>query len=118
MNDELTRLRAAIAAIHNHLHADNVNAAHEACECAMSGGAVSQPNLTIPQSAKVQVFASRFNAMCEELDMLAAFVALVPSATVPGATSLQVGGEVETCKLIESLFQRRSTYQGEHEHRT
>jgi len=75
MNDELTRLRAAIASIHNHLHADNVNAAHEACECAMSGGAVSQPNLTIPQSAKAQVFAARFNALCEELDMRAAFVA-------------------------------------------
>lgn len=62
--DELTKLRAAIASIHNHLHAGNVNAAHEACECAISGGAVSQPNLTIPDSAKAQIFAARFNALC------------------------------------------------------
>lgn len=114
MSEELTRLRAAIAAIHNHLHAGNANAAHEACECAMSGGAVGQPNLTISQSAKAQVFAARFNALCEELDMRAAFVALMPSATVRGATSLQIGGEVQTCKLVESQFHRSSTYQGEH----
>ena len=114
MNDELTRLRAAIASIHNHLHAGNVNAAHEACECAMSGGAVSQPNLTIPQSAKAQVFAARFNALAEELDMRAAFVALMPSASVRGATSIQIGGEVETCKLLEAQMGRKSIYQGDH----
>lgn len=114
MNDELTRLRAAIAAIHNHLHAGNVNGAHEACECAMSGGTVSQPNLTISQSARAQIFAARFNALCEQLDMRAAFLALMPSATVRGATSIQIGGEVETCKLLEAQFQRKSIYQGEH----
>lgn len=114
MNDELTRLRAAIATIHNHLHAGNVNAAHEACECAMSGGEVSQPNLTIQQSSRVQIFAARFNALCEQLDMRAAFLALMPSATASGAISIQIGGEVETCKLLESQMGRKSIYQGDH----
>ncbi len=114
MSDELLRLRAALAAIHNHLHVGNVNAAHEACECAMSGALVSQSNLTVPQSARVQMFAVRFNAMCEELEMRAAFMALLPSATVRGATSIQVGGEVQTCKMLEKLLGRKSIYQGEH----
>ena len=114
MNYELTRLRAAIATIHNHLHSGRINDAHEACECAMSGGAISQPNLTIPDSAKVQVFAARFNSLCEELDMRAAFMAMLPSATVPGAFSFQIGGEVLACKVMENKFNKKSVYQGEH----
>lgn len=38
MKAEIVRLRSAIGAIHNHLHADDVNAAQAACECAMGGG--------------------------------------------------------------------------------
>ncbi len=112
--EETTRLKAAIAAIHNHLHAGNVNAAHEACECAMSGGGVSQPNLTIPQAARVQVFSVRFNALAEELGMRAAWVALLPSATKAGYTSIQMGGAVEACKYVEAALGKRSIYQGEH----
>lgn len=114
MTDEITRLRAAVASIHNHLHAGNVNAAHEACECAMSGGVVSQPNLSVPQSAKAQVFAARFNSLCEELDMQAAFIALMPSATLSGATSVQIGGEVKACKILEAKLGGKSIYQGDH----
>lgn len=115
MNDEVIRLQAAIAAIHNHLHAGNVNAAHEACECAINGAQVTQPNLTLSDSARIGRFATRFNELVTEYDMRAAFLALVPSATVPGAFSFQVGGEVTACKLLEQqLFSKRSTYQGEH----
>lgn len=114
MTDELTRLRSAIATIHNHLHAGNVNAAHESCECAMSGGVVSQPNLTIPDSAKSQVFAARFNALCEELEIHAAFFAMLPSSRMRGFVSVQIGGEVEMCKLLETRLGGHSVYQGEH----
>lgn len=38
----------------------------------------------------------------------------MPSATKPGATSIQLGGEVEVCKLIERQFSRQSTYMGDH----
>ena len=113
-DQENQRLKAALAAIHNHLHAGNVNAAHEACECSMAGESVSQPNLTLSQSARANVFAARFNELCKSLDVQAAFLALFPSATLPGATSFQVGGEVTACKLIEGRFGQRSIYQGEH----
>lgn len=113
--DQLTKLQSAVAAIHNHLHAGNINAAHEACECALSGGEVSQPNLSMPQSARVAMFSARFNALCVELQMSAAFVAFMKSATMRGAVSIQIGGEVTVCKYVESkLGSAPSIYQGEH----
>jgi len=114
MVDDPTRLKAAIAAIHDHLHAGRINEAHEACECAMTGGEVSQANLTLPDTARAHVFAVKFNELCQSLDISAAFLALMPSATVPGATSFQVGGEVQAAKIIEGAFKRKSTYMGEH----
>lgn len=114
---ETERLKAAIATIHNHLHAGNINAAHEACECAMSGEEISQPNITLPQAACVQTFANRFNELCKSLDMEAAFLALLPSATRPGATSLQLGGAVSACKVIEHALGGGSIYMGEHQER-
>lgn len=115
MSDDLTRLQAAIAAIHDHLHAGRVNEAHEACECAMNGDYVNQPNLTVPQSAIMQVFASKFNALAASLNISVAFVAFMPSATKPGCTSIQLGGEVEACKMVESMLGgNKSIYRGEH----
>ena len=113
-SDELTRLQSAVAAIHDHLHAGRVNEAHAACECAMEGASVSQMNLSVPDSAKAQVFAARFNKLCAELGMRAAFVAVLPSATKPGYSSMQMGGEVGVCKMVESAFGKSSVYQGEH----
>lgn len=114
MTNDIERLQAAIAAIHNHLHSGDVNAAHDACECAMAGGNVSQPNLTLSQSAKLQVFSARFNELGQSMGMSAAFIALLPSATVPGATSIQIGGHVSACKVIEQAIGRYSVYRGEH----
>lgn len=115
MNAELTRLQAAIAAIHSHLHAGEIDAAHRACECAMAGEAVTQPNLTLSDSARIQQFAAKFNELCEQLGINAGFVARLPSATRPGHTSVQIGGEVETCRLVEKLFQQPpSFFQGDH----
>lgn len=115
MSNEVTRLQSAIAAIHNHLHAGRVNEAHEACECAINGAQVSQPNLTLPDSARIARFSTRFNDLCAEYQMSAAFMALVPSATMPGAHSFQIGGEVTACKVLEAAFKKQSIYQGEHE---
>mgnify|MGYP001614786319 FL=1 len=114
MSDETTRLKSAICAIHNHLHAGRVNEAHAACECAMTGAPVSQPNLVLSDSAKAAVFGDRFNRLCQELGVNAAFVALYPSATVKGYTSVQIGGSVEACHYVEAAFQTKSVYQGEH----
>lgn len=115
---DVERLQAAVAAIHNHLHAGDINAAHQACECAMSGEQVSQPNLTLPQTAKMHLFAHRFNELCKAMEVTAAFVALLPSATVPGATSIQLGGAVPACRLVENAMGNRSIYQGEHRKRS
>lgn len=113
--DEITRLKAAIATIHNHLHAGRVNESHEACECAMSGGEVKQPNLTLGDTAKAQVFASRFNELCQSLGIRACFVADLPSATIPGASSVQMGGEVALCRWVETRLKGESSlYQGDH----
>jgi hypothetical protein len=113
--DEITRLKAAIATIHNHLHADRVNEAHEACECAMTGGEVRQPNLTLTDTAKAQVFAAEFNHLCQSLGIRACFVAALPSQTTPGFTSLQMGGEVKLCRFVETQMNNKSSlYQGDH----
>ncbi len=113
--DELTRLKAAIATIHNHLHADRIDEAHEACECAMTGGEVRQPNLTLTDTAKVQVFAAKFNALCQSIGIRACFVADLPSQTTSGFTSLQMGGEVNLCRFVETQMNSKSSlYQGDH----
>jgi len=113
---EAMRLKAAIGAIHNLLHANKVNEAHEACECAIAGQQVKQPNLTLPDTVRVQVFASDFIQLCLKHEVEAGFLLLMNSATIPGAVSMQCGGAVRPAKLIERGMgrQHRSTYQGEH----
>lgn len=113
---ESVRLRAALGAIHNHLHAGDVNAAHEACECALDGGEATQANLTTEDGATAMTFASRFNALAEQSGLRACCILLMPSATVPGAVSIQLLGEVGACKVVESMLRgRASTYMGDHE---
>lgn len=118
---ENVRLKAALAAIHDALHRNDVNAAHEACECAMEGGVAKQPNLTQLDSAKVQAFIAAFNVMAKQRGLMAACVLLLPSATKPDHVSIQLGGNVVACKLIESGELLRamgggsSVYMGEHE---
>jgi len=109
---ENRRLKAAIAAIHNHLHKDDVNAAHEACECAMDGGAVSQPSLDVDTTAAVHEFAIDFNRLCERRKVLAACITFVPLAN--GKHSVQLNGQVEVCKWVEAALGGKSTYMGEH----
>lgn len=111
--DELQRLQAAINTIHNHLHAGDVDAAHRACECAIQGDEVRQPNLTLSQTTRIHIFSGKFNALCDELQIPAAYVALLPSATVREKVSMQLGGAVTVCKIVEQAFGARSTYQGD-----
>lgn len=111
---EVERLTAAIAAIHDHLHAGDVNAAHEACERAMDSEQVTQRNLDLSTTAKAHRFCVGFNALCDQYDVEAATVMFLPSATVPGATSIQLGGAVRVCKAIEDWKGQHSTYMGEH----
>ena len=111
---QVQKLQAAIAAIHNHLHAGDINAAHEACECALDGQPISQRNLSLGDASNATSFAATFNQLAKEHDIIAAFVALLPSSSVPGATSVQIGGNVMACKFIEQAMGKTSTYVGEH----
>ncbi len=112
---DVRRLKSALSAIHDRLHANDVDGAHEQCECALAGGTVTQPNLSAADSAKTMDFAAQFNALAERHRVRACCVMLMPSATVPGAVSLQLGGEVETCKVVESALRgSASVYMGDH----
>lgn len=112
---ENARLKAALSAIHDRLHADDVNGAHELCECALANKVVSQPNLTAGDAARSMDFAARFNALVDAAKIRACCVMLLPSATDPKRTSLQLCGEVQACKVVElTLRGSLSLYMGDH----
>lgn len=111
---ENRRLKAALSAIHDALHADEVNRAHEFCECALSGEEVSQPNLTTAAAASAMTFAVDFNRLAQRAGFPACCVMLLPSSTVPGATSIQIAGNVAACKVVEEMLRgTQSTYMGD-----
>jgi hypothetical protein len=113
---EVRRLKAALSGIHDRLHAGDVDGAHELCECALAGDAVSQPNLTVAQAARGMDFAARFNALAGAAGLRACAVVFEPSATVPGAASIQLCGNVAACKVLESMIRgEHSTYMGDHQ---
>jgi hypothetical protein len=115
---ENRRLKAALGAIHDRLHADDVDGAHEQCECALEGKAVTQPNLSVENTAKSMDFATRFNALADSARVRACCVLLLPSKTIPGATSLQICGEVNACKVVEQALRGSSSvYMGDHAQR-
>lgn len=112
---ENRRLKAAVGAIHDALHADAVDRAHELCECALAGGEVSQQNLTASGSAAAMTFAVDFNRLAERSGLLACCVLLLPSATKPGHTSIQLLGNVAACKVVEEMLRgEQSLYMGDH----
>lgn len=112
---ENRRLKAALSAIHDRLHANEVNQAHELCECALSGESVTQPNISASDAATGMQFAADFNRLVERAGLRACCITLVPSATVKGAVSLQLHGEVGACKVVEGMLRgEASTYQGDH----
>lgn len=113
---ELRRLQSALGAIHNHLHADDVNAAHEACECAIAGKSVTQPNLSEGDGSHAMDFAAAFNDLAGRYKIRACCVMLLPSATVPNAVSLQLCGDVTACRVVEAQIRgAASTYMGDHQ---
>ena len=114
MDSEVVRLQAAISLIHNHLHAGEINKAHAACECALEGGQVSQPNLTTSQSASSNRLAYTLNDEIMKTGLSVAYVMFLPSATKKGYTSIQLGGEVEAAKHLERMLGKRSLYRGDH----
>lgn len=115
MRAEVRRLKAALSAIHDRLHANEVDVAHELCECALAGGEVTQPNLSTSNSASAMDFAARFNALAQAHNMRACCIMALPSATAQNAVSLQLCGDVAVCKIVEAQLRGApSTYMGDH----
>lgn len=112
---ENRRLKAALSAIHDALHADDHNRAHELCECALTGDDVSQPHLSTTSAAAAMTFAHDFNRLAARSELRACCILLMPSSTVPGATSIQLLGEVAACKVVERMMRgKESTYMGDY----
>ena len=103
MTETEQRLTAAIAAIHDHLHAGRVNDAHAACECALSGAEVRQPNLTLPQTARAHLFAHRFNELCISLDMTAGFLATTVLTRCPDIGKMRRNALKTRCRTSRLL---------------
>lgn len=113
---EVERLRAAIATVHDHLHAGRVDEAHQACECAEAGDYVAPANIAMTEAAAVQRFLGHFNALAKTSGLRACAVIFIDSKTKQGAYSVQLGGRVDACKLMEQMMRTKpSTYMGEHE---
>lgn len=112
---ENRRLKAALAGIHDALHAGDENRAHELCECALAGGDATQPNLSTDSAAAAMTFAADFNRLADRSKLRACCVLLMPSSTVTGGTSIQLLGEVAACKVVERMINgKASMYQGDH----
>lgn len=115
LNAEIRRLRSALGAIHDALHANEIDRAHALTECAIGGQTVSQRNLTPEATAMSMGFASEFNALAEKHRARACCVLVLPSATVENAVSLQLCGEVAACKIVEERLRgHASVYMGDH----
>jgi hypothetical protein len=112
---ENRRMKAALSAIHDALHADDPNRAHELCECALDGESVSQPNLNASDAARSTSFAHDFNRLASRVGFPACAVMLLPSSTRPDAVSIQLCGNVTACKVVEEMLRgSASTYMGDH----
>jgi precorrin-3B methylase len=114
LRKENARMKSALSAIHDALHANEVDRAHELCECAIEGETVTQPNISDGDAARVLTFAAQFNQLAKAADIMACCITLVPSKTVENAVSLQLCGNVAACKVVEELIRgHESTYMGD-----
>lgn len=109
-------MKAALSAIHNALHANEVDRAHDLCECAIEGETVTQPNISEGDAARGQAFAASFNRLASEAGLTACCITLVSSKTIPNAVSLQLCGNVQACRVVEAMLRdgQESKYRGDH----
>lgn len=112
---DVRRLKAAVEAIHDRLHAGDIDAAHEMCECASGGGTVTIPGSTVEDAAAGMDFAAEFNALVDRHRVRACAIVLVPVEHRPGVVSLRMLGEVQACKVVEGQIRgKASLYMGDH----
>lgn len=109
MLNEVETLRTAINTAHDHLHAGRVSEAHEALHCGIEGKTTEPVNITAEDSAKVQRFIHRFNEFCVSEGVPACVIVLLPSKTLQGAVSIQLGGHVPTIQVVRHMMGKGPT---------
>ncbi len=109
VSDDIKTLRAAIHTAHDHLHGGRVSEAHEALHCGINEREVAPANITSDDAARVQAFIQRFNQFCADEGVPAAVIVLLPSKTVAGAVSIQIGGHVPTMQAVRHLMGKGPT---------
>lgn len=116
--EELYRLRATIALVHDHLHHNRINEAHEAlhCESAKEASeALGGSNISIDSASAILLFSQEFNRLCAKRKVDACWVALVPSATRRGWHSMQMGGSVTAINWVrQQMGMGPTTAVGDH----
>lgn len=105
LSDENAQLRAKLLAAHDLLHNNKLNDLHDLLHCDSCDEAeavLNGSNISIATGDSLARFATAFNRQCTEYRMLASWTALVPSATKPGWTSIQMGGCVEVINWLRA----------------
>lgn len=110
--EQIIALQAKLNLIHDHLHHERFNEAHEVCHC----DRVEDLNAALPGSNVSQVaassldrFAHDFNKLAGESGLRVCFVAFVESATKIGFVSTQIGGNVSAIQLLRQLLGQAPT---------
>lgn len=101
---EVDRLRAALHSAHDHLHAGRVEEAHQSLHCGINDEVPETGNITLDATIRLSHLIEGFNHLCKESGLKACMVAFVDSATKPGCVSLQVGGEISACRMLERML--------------
>jgi hypothetical protein len=112
LREEIIKLRATIHAAHDHIHNGRISEGHEALHCGANeqiDEALQGQNITQDAAARILRFTEDFNALCVEQGVPAAMVILVPSATMDGAMSIQVGGHIPTVQWIRHMMGKGPT---------
>jgi hypothetical protein len=99
---ELRRMLVTLHTIHDHMHAQRFDAAHEAVHRYEGGGEVHPENVCMDDAALVAVFSQRFNALCRELRLNAAYIVPCASISKEGYVSVQIGGHVPTIQFVRA----------------
>ena len=100
---ENKRILAALSAVADYLYKDNMVMALTIIESLVNGDVVASQHLDQSQSSRLAIFSTQFNRWCINQELTAGWIALLPSQTSEGYTSVQVGGSKQVCDLIEAL---------------
>lgn len=107
LTEEIVGLRARLNLIHDHLHHERFNEAHAVCHCDNVedlGKPLPGSNISQADGATLELFAHDFNTMARQVDLMACWVAFIPSAARAGFVSIQIGGNVNAIQQLRLML--------------